>query len=505
MIFYAVVLLLLAIEPSFAQQFRWARSLAEPNKSSVTATSVDTVGNIYTLGYSQRDNERLFGLHASGNIFLIKHNTNGELLWQKHFTGVACGYDMTVDRTNNIIIVGTFRDSLVIGNSTLRAKDFYASFIAMFNSDGDLLWLTKDTSQANSANFSVTTDKQNAVYLTGIDYDIEGYFAKYDATGKKLWKKYVKNVRTFDDIVVDENGNIYVAGTCTPEAMFDQIAIPDSVKTAGYVIFIAQYDSDLKAKWIHTDRYITFTIANQLALTSWGNVARFRETASINNTRSLELFSPTGDQGVAPRFTQEFADHDQFIMNTLTATAPHGVYISMVDRDTLSIIELQLRITPDTIQYGTRKLASIYGKDLVAQGISCDATSVFLGGSFTDPQLVFGDLSITNSNNVSAFENDLFLTKFNTDGSVAAVKEKYKNSAALSLYPNPCKDVLSISSSNSTLQNSEVVIRDILGNVVKRVVNTESSSLSVTDIPAGVYMISVTTAEETLTGRFVKE
>lgn len=503
----SVLLLFGLLQTSYAQPFRWARSLSEPNKSFVTGTSIDTNGNILTLGYNQTDVMPLFGFHSSGTIFLNKRDTNGKQLWTKRFGGVACGYDMTVDAANHIIIAGSFRDSIVFGMNKLFAHNFYASFIATFTTDGDLLWLKKDTSEANSANVSVTTDKNNNIYLTGIDNDLEGFFVKYGADGKKMWKKYQTNVRTFDDIVVDDNGNIYVGGTCAPEAMFDSIAVPPAARGTGYVTFIAQYDANAKAKWLHADPFGTFTIANQLAMSSWGTLVRYRLGATLGNSRSLEVFGLDGSQRIIDTFDTDFSSFDQLLTNSLTTTKPHGVFFTTVDRDTLAVHEMRFGITPDTMFYATLIRATVIGKSLIAQAITCDANNIYLGGSFTDPQLRLGDVTVNNANNATAFENDLFLTQIKTDGSLLAVKSDHTDAhSSLALYPNPCSNILNMSSSSIDLNDATLEIQNLLGSTVMHAtLNFAMQSVNVKDLVPGVYMVIIHNKGANLTARFVKE
>ena len=70
------------------------------------------------------------------------------------------------------------------------------------------------------------------------------------------------------------------------------------------------------------------------------------------------------------------------------------------------------------------------------------------------------------------------------------------------LYPNPTTDVLNISSKNG-LNASEVRITDLSGKVVK--VQKDASTVNVSDLAAGTYLIDITTNEGKASSKFIKK
>ena len=70
------------------------------------------------------------------------------------------------------------------------------------------------------------------------------------------------------------------------------------------------------------------------------------------------------------------------------------------------------------------------------------------------------------------------------------------------LYPNPTTDVLNISSKNG-LNASEIRITDLSGKVVK--VQKDASTVNVSDLSAGTYLIDITTKEGKATSKFIKK
>ncbi len=70
------------------------------------------------------------------------------------------------------------------------------------------------------------------------------------------------------------------------------------------------------------------------------------------------------------------------------------------------------------------------------------------------------------------------------------------------IYPNPTTDVLNISSKNG-LNASEVRITDMTGKVVRT--QKDATTVNVSDLSAGTYIIDITTKEGKATSKFIKK
>lgn len=70
------------------------------------------------------------------------------------------------------------------------------------------------------------------------------------------------------------------------------------------------------------------------------------------------------------------------------------------------------------------------------------------------------------------------------------------------MYPNPTTDVLNITSKNG-LNANEIRISDLTGKVVK--VQKDASTINVSDLATGTYLIDITTNEGKATSKFIKK
>ena len=104
---------------------------------------------------------------------------------------------------------------------------------------------------------------------------------------------------------------------------------------------------------------------------------------------------------------------------------------------------------------------------------------------------------------VSDFENGLFVLSFgeNEQPIIDGVNGSIKNE--IRIYPNPAKNVLNIS---STEGEGSVKLYNTIGEVLKfKSINSNQSSLDISTINPGIYFIEVTSNEEVITKKFIKE
>jgi hypothetical protein len=171
---------------------------------------------------------------AGNNVFVAKYDVNGNVLWAESAGETAIGQasSIAVDASGNEYVTGYYSSNTInFGNTTLTNTEdqFNDIFLVKYNANGNMLWAKnaggKDDDQANN----VAVDVLGNVYLTGYfnsptinfgsipltsesSYDI--FLSKYDANGNVIWAESVggKNVDEGNAIAVDKTGNIFVTG-----------------------------------------------------------------------------------------------------------------------------------------------------------------------------------------------------------------------------------------------------------------------------------------------------
>jgi hypothetical protein len=266
----------------------WATNMAGTGFEVGSGIAVDSSDNVYVTGsYDSPQltinsftsvsgtiiNTSTFGILPSINsgtdIFIVKYDTNGTVLWATNMTGGNNSYSnqITVDSTGNVYIVGqTFVSS---GGGTITVKNFdsvsggtintstfgsisivpnsYSTFTVKYDTNGTALWATNNTGTfgVNDSN-GIAVDSTGNVYICGY-YSLfmtinsftsvsgttintstfgslngisptDGFIMKYDPNGTVLWVTNIvgSGAITGDEepygISVDSTGNVYITG-----------------------------------------------------------------------------------------------------------------------------------------------------------------------------------------------------------------------------------------------------------------------------------------------------
>jgi len=170
-----------------------------------------------------------------------------------------------VDQNDNCYITGRFAGTAEFGSFSLSSKDGNDIFVAKISKDGRWLWATSAGGQAHDGGNGIAVDKYGNVYVTGalqVDAEFgntnltasgtEGYsdifIAKLDPDGNWIWAKSVggKYTEYANDIDVDENGQIFVAGVFEENLI---IAGNSFHSKGGTDIFVAKADTDGVWQW----------------------------------------------------------------------------------------------------------------------------------------------------------------------------------------------------------------------------------------------------------------
>ncbi len=247
-----------------AQFFEWAKKLPGRN---VYRGSYVTVGNnvlAVTRDFSDTvvlGNKTLIATKTSSS-YLAVFDLSGNLLWSKKIitpnnTSLT---KSTFDKQQNLIITGSFRDSLYIDGLIFKGAtpSTQGAFILKYSLSGKLLWARSSeisNSQSPSADFlDVTTDSANNVLVTGrFSYSITfgnnylqgdpsypNFLVKYNSSGSLAWAKTIDNFQGVSPTIkTSPKGDIFVAAS----------RFGLSVTNTGYNI--AKYTATGNQSWIN--------------------------------------------------------------------------------------------------------------------------------------------------------------------------------------------------------------------------------------------------------------
>lgn len=251
----------------------------------------DNSGNVYAAG-------KIIGMDTGFDIYVVKLNPSGNIVWQKNYNGPGNGndiaYSLAVDNSSNVYLAGESK-----GDGTDR--DF---ILIKYNSSGLMQWNKRFNGESNSFDVAVKVipDASGNPVVSGYSYENNSSFdivtIKYDPDGSQLWlKKYNgpgNGSDIADDMLLDNSGNVCVSGSSLgPGTINDFVLIKYS--SIGTELWVRRYNGPVNGN----DNFTS------LASDIYNNV--FITGSSIGTGTSLDFatlkYSPAGDELWLRRYT----------------------------------------------------------------------------------------------------------------------------------------------------------------------------------------------------------
>lgn len=225
-----------------------------------TAAKTDENGNTIIAGQS------FFKAHlyaeADLDHFLLKYDSQGNLLWSKsnNFHGGMVTNGLDIDNQGNFYSAGYFQDSAYFDNIAFKSNGFHTVFIAKYNSAGNIIWAKKDGTGYDhckdlcldkKGNFYITGTASSQSLFSGTAITQSGMFvAKYDTTGNGLWLRGAAGTRGIS-VGADSAANCFITGDfigTTLTFTTNNNPITFTNQRSGE-IFVVKYDKNGNAKW----------------------------------------------------------------------------------------------------------------------------------------------------------------------------------------------------------------------------------------------------------------
>lgn len=459
----------------------WVRSAYGNRADFASYVTVDGLGNIYLVGSFKSpvimfDTIALINSDSSGStndIFLVKYDGLGNLLWAKSFGGKSIDISCSVATNNNgyVYIAGNY-------NSKTIAFDTFV----LHNSDTTCTWP-----------------------------DI--YLVKFTATGNVLWAKGAgsSNIDEVSNVTTDTFGNAYISGWFNGNDSSSAIAF-DTINLYYYngMLFLAKYDSSGNVIWAkNTGNRIDGRISSCIDF-------------NCNSYIVGAFMGPSTTIGTTTLINGSFPDvyHDIFIVkydglgNILWAKRAGGInddYPTSIMADASGGIYMTGYYNSPTITFGSHVLINegivnffltkydSFGNVLWAVGGGGNYTdhacaesidgsgNVIIAGDFRSIPFNFGIDTLTN-NGVC----DVFLAKYASIDFIPKVLSETQN---LHLYPNPATNSINLSI-NISKDIFSIKIYDIIGNIVyqqtkieENTFTNQSINIDLSNLLDGIYFL----------------
>ena len=167
-------------------EFVWSKFWGGANNDYGMGVDVDIAGNIYVTGYTNS-----FGVTPGiSNVFLLKYDSSGNLLYQKTWGGTHGDFGSAVatDAAGNVYVTG-YTDSFGVTPGISNV------FLLKYDSSGNLLYQKTWGGTQNDFGYGVTVDGASNVYVTGYTYSssvthglASVFILKYDPSGNLLFQ-----------------------------------------------------------------------------------------------------------------------------------------------------------------------------------------------------------------------------------------------------------------------------------------------------------------------------
>jgi len=237
------------------------------------AIAADNAGNVIAAGSFSGAIDFGGGLmfsQGSADISVVKYNSQGTHVWSKQFGGI--GYEiplgLDVDANNDIVMTGSFRDSLDFGGGKLDPWYSEGMFLVKLDQNGNHIWSRQVGGQlldgGSIDSRSITCDQFGNILITGgfrnakdfgggvitTNGSNDCFLAKYDSAGNHIWSYGFggTNYDTGIGIATDSNGNVAITGRFRELAFFGG---PNLIGDKNGDPFVAKYDSTGAHLWSH--------------------------------------------------------------------------------------------------------------------------------------------------------------------------------------------------------------------------------------------------------------
>lgn len=267
--------------------FVWAKKIGGTGNDIGRAIAIDGAGNISVTGsfFGTTDfdpNAGVTNLTSAGSndIFVLKLNPAGNLVWAKNFGGTQDdkGYAIATDVSGNVFTTGYFMNTADFdpAATTYTMNGFGGNedaFVSKLDASGNFVWAKQFNGTAGSPQLfgnGITLDASGNAYISGsftgnVDFDpgvstytitainMDAFITKLDGSGNFIWTKTVGGTggsNTSNAITVDAANNVYTTGYFDLTTDFDPGAGSFPLTSFGGVdIFILKLDPSGNFTW----------------------------------------------------------------------------------------------------------------------------------------------------------------------------------------------------------------------------------------------------------------
>jgi hypothetical protein len=511
-----ILIFFLFISLCNAQTWPWAKSGDGTGLDEGLNVTTDSNGDAIITGIFQSPTIT-FGTYTLTNsgsydIYIVKYNINGNVLWAKSIPG-AWGYSLSTDESNNIFVCGSFsKPSIIVGSYTLTNSGGPDVLLVKYDSNGNVIWAKSAGTTTSEVAYSVCTDIYGNVFITGSfnataiqfgTYTLNNsgpynlFLTKYDSNGNVVWSKSANSSSGSqgNSLSTDTLGNIYLTGyfigasailgtyTLSPsgtllikyDASGNVIWAKSSIDGTGNSVSVNE-KSEVFVTGNYTGSTITFG-TNTLINKGNQNVFLVKYDSNGNVVWAKGSGGPGGPYGDYGWSVSSYGSDvlitggiggASFTIGTYTLTPPpslDNMYLAQYD-------------SQGNLIYATALASGGDDQNAVRVDKSCNA---YITGDFGGNPFVIGTNSLTSTGG-----ENIFLAKFNFQCQSIGIKESLINTS-LVIYPNPTSSSFTVKIEYE-INNGKILLINSLGQKIheQKIIQGENNVIT-NGLASGLY------------------
>lgn len=450
-------------------KYEWT-GFKEDGSETAMFLAVDASGNVYVTGTMDTSVSQ-----NNKDIYVMKLDANGELVWRSYYGGTANGDDepkgIKINPAGNIIVAG----------NTVNTGTGADGIALCYDNSGNQLWATPYNGNSLGDGFLAFDLDANsnliaAGYLISLSGSTDGLIVKYNSNGSIAWDSTYNNTTGngydfFNCIAIDGNGNAFAAGQSSLNWVTAKFSPSGNLEWVQNYSYSNNMDS-VTAIIIDNDNNVivggTFGQFSEqdFGIIKYRNdstqvwVQRFANSAGSDDILTYLAVDDTNNIYAAGWETQTYTTNYQYML---------------LKYDSAGALEY------DVIWTDSNAVAPDYGKKI---GFDDDGNIYFMGDASDH---CFGNMF------VNGFRWDIQVLKYGYGSGVGLANQSVSENEILA-YPNPAKNEFRIVLTDEFQKNKPVHITlyDINGKIIRHEIKNDFDiSISTEGISNGMIFWTV--------------
>ncbi len=462
-------------------------------------------GTIWTTGGTSSSTQAIPNLSLVNNFDQMT-NTGNKLFFQGYgFVKVLYVTDGTPAGTLNLIGLETIGLTQMLKLDENRVLLFIKSNLTLTHPDQ--LWVSNGSLAGTFKIRDIITSSSDTYIVS----NFQGKALIYDNSPSSVFDPLITDgtilgTKTLLDDLLSKNINKF--NSISACYGLDNVMIVAGLNNNGGSV-AAIYDHQLNTlKDLNTPEFTVFSkvklysLGTKILIQSGSHLYSFENATKVLQRLSTVMIAATDYKILNGRFYAYFKETSGINYLGMTDGSLAGT-VKITGWESFVLSEYNIQVAGDSVFYLTESNSQV--KEIYSFHKDSTVASLFsdFGGRFRPTLMNVVNNIFVYSRNTAEYGVELHRYP---DAEPSSTKDNDSKVASWSIYPQPAKDFISLDLKNLDVNDLFVSILDQNGKIIKQQ-KTHSSSpiISISELPAGVYMLQIRSGMLTLSKHFLKE